>query len=103
MAENYSTYILAFHSRPPFEDQGGAQSAEAPENWHTRMVRFAGLPAPLISADCLMIFSGCGGGRSRLFEALPDWIADGFCASSTISPKETRKQNHARFVFFGEH
>ena len=52
---NDRTYILAFQSRSPFDDQGRAQSAEAPENLHARTARSVGLLALIISAGFFII------------------------------------------------
>ena len=52
---NDRTYILAFQSRPPFDDQGRTQSAEAPENLHARTARSVGLLALIISAGFFII------------------------------------------------
>lgn len=46
---------MAFQSLPPFDDQGRAQSAEAPENLHARTTRFAGLFALIISAGFFVV------------------------------------------------
>ena len=46
---------MAFQSRPPFDDQGRTQSAEAPENLHARTARSVGLLALIISAGFFII------------------------------------------------